>query len=69
MGSFYCYYLFVKGLTEILFSFLQLSEYLYDQYFKFFIRLIIYLCFVYIFCCDFVLLFHFEHIPLSPHFV
>ena len=42
IGSFYVFFLFVKGLTKVLHSFLQSCEYLYDHYFKFFIRNIYY---------------------------
>ena len=45
------------------------GEYLHDHYFKFSIKHILYLHLTSDFCCDFVLVFHLGHIPLSPHFV
>ena len=47
----------VKGLTDALHYFTQSSEYLYDNYFKFSVRLITYICFILISCCGLILFF------------
>ena len=62
-------YPFIQDLTEFFHYFLQPSEYLYDYYFKFFIRYIFYLCFLqFLLMRFFFLFFLLEHISLSTHF-
>lgn len=58
----------VESLTEVFRSFFKSSKYLYDCYFEFLIRHTAYIHFIYLIVI-FVLFFHLEHTPLSPHFI
>ena len=63
----YIFYLFVEEFTVFIHSTPQFGEYLYDCYFKLFIRLVAYLCLIKVFFRAFVSLFGFENVPLSLH--
>lgn len=56
----YIFYLFGEDFTVFTHFTLEFEEYLYDCYFKLFIRLIAYLCFIKIFFRAYVSLFGFE---------